>query len=327
MKIAVLNFEHAVMSSVAGPFDMLSKTNDLLQNFQFKELNKKLEVELKESKDILLETKSKMINAKIFDLVIIPAMDFDKLEEVLENEKHLFEWIKWQFEKGSEIASICLGAFILAKTDLLNEKIATTHWMGASLFRQMFPKVELLDDKIITDYNGIYTSGGAYSFTSLMVYLVEKFFGHEIAILISKIFLIHLHDSVQDTYTILNLQKNHGDNSILKIQEYIESRFTTNLTIDDLAQKGNMSKRSLMRNFKMATGNTPIEYLQKVRIEKAKKLLEQNEQGVEQVALDVGYNDFSAFRKVFKRNVGITPNAYKKRYGKMFLPDYVEISA
>jgi transcriptional regulator GlxA family with amidase domain len=121
---------------------------------------------------------------------------------------------------------MCLGAFILASTGLLNGKPATTHWMGADNFRQMFPDVNLVDERIITDYQRIYTSGGAYSFTSMIVYLVDKIFGHDVAVLISKVFLVNINDISQTSFNILSLQKNHGNDDIERVQAYIEQNFT-----------------------------------------------------------------------------------------------------
>lgn len=315
MKVAVLDYKNVVMSSVAGPYDMFSQINGLMENFCPSLKIEKVQVEIIKSEDLNNEMK--------YDLVIIPAMDFLKIMEVLENEKKMIEWIKLQYEKGSEVASICLGAFLLASAGLLNEKKATTHWLGADLFRNMFPEVNVVDDKIITDYDRIYTSGGAYSFTTLMIYLIEKHFGHETAVITSKVFMVHIHDTAQTSFNIFNLQKTHNNNSIEKIQQYIEKNFSKGIRIEELADLANMTVRTFIRNFKKATGNTPYEYIQKVKIERAKKLLELMDVGIEQVSFEVGYSDFAAFRKIFKKYVGLTPSKYKKTYGKMFYPEFV----
>jgi transcriptional regulator GlxA family with amidase domain len=235
-------------------------------------------------------------------------------------------WLKWQYAEGAEVASICLGAFLLASTGLLDGKTATTHWLGAKSFRKMFPKVTLLDDKIIVDHNRIYSSGGAFSFTSLMMYLIGKFFDHQAAMLASKVFMIHIHDTRQTSYSIFHHQKDHGDSEIAAVQDYIERKYKSSISNEQLAKLVNISDRTLVRRFKKATGNTPYEYVQRIRIEAAKKLLENRDTGIEQIALEIGYEDFSAFRKVFKRLTGVTPLEYKRKYGKTFLPDYVNIS-
>jgi transcriptional regulator GlxA family with amidase domain len=251
-------------------------------------------------------------------------MHFDYIEDVLENSSHIVQWIRKQYNRGCEIASICLGAFLLASSGLLDNQNATTHWMGADLFKKKFPLVNLVDDKFITDYQRIYTCGGAYSFTTLMIYIIDKYFGQEVSIIISKVFLIHLHDSKQSSYKILNLQKSHNNNAIKKVQNYIEINSNNQLLVEQLAVKANMSLRTFMRNFKKATGDTPNAYIQKVRMEKAKKLLEKEDIGIEQVCFEVGYSDFTSFRKVFKKIVGLNPSGYKKLYNKAFTRIYVE---
>lgn len=337
MKIAVLNFPHAVMSSVIGPFDILGKSNAFLDSFFPDNDYPRIEVSVLQSRPSINEessltefpqviTDKSLKNDVVYDLIIIPAMNFDKITTVLEKEESTIHWLKWQHTEGAEIASICLGAFLLAATGLLDGKTATTHWIGAPMFRKMYPSVDLLDDKIIVDNNRIYSSGGAFSFTSLMIYLVEKFFDHQAAMLISKVFLIHVHDSRQQSYAIMHHQKSHGDKEIAAVQEYIEDFYMKRLSNEQMAANVNMSVRTLMRRFKKATGNTPYEYVQRMRIEAAKKMFENTDAGIEQASLQIGYEDFSAFRKVFKRIVGITPMDYKRKYGKTFLPDFVNIT-
>lgn len=221
-------------------------------------------------------------------------------------------WLKWQCAEGAEVSSICLGTFLLASTGLLDGKMFTTNLLGAKFFREMFPKVTLLDDKIIVDHNRIYSSGGAFSFTSLMMYLIGKFFDHQAAMLESKVFMIHIHDTRQTNYTIFHHQKDHGDSEIVAIQDYIERKYKSSISNEQLAKLVYISDRTLVRRFKKATGNTPYEYVQRIRIEAAKKLLENRDTGIEQIALEIGYEDFSDFRKVFKRLTGVTPLAYKR---------------
>ena len=317
MKIAVLDFQHAVKSSVTGPYDIFDQTNKIVDTFAPGISIEKIEVEIVNA--------DQTDNYVKFDLVIIPAIQFDRIQEALANQSKITNWLQRQYADGAELASICLGAFILAATGLLDNKFATTHWMGAAAFRKMFPKTDLLDDKIITDHQRIYTCGGAYSFTTLIIYLIDKYFGHEVAVIVSKVFLIHLHDFKQTPFHILNLQKNHNNDSIQRVQRHIETNFTDKLNIEDLAQLANMTARTFIRKFKKSTGSTPYEYLQRIKMERAKKLLETKDIGIEQVSYEVGYSDFASFRKVFKKNVGLNPSEYKRLYGKMNTPGYIEI--
>jgi len=314
MKIAILSFEHAVMSSVAGPFDMFNQTNDIVESFR-------PDIKIPKIEAIILPL-DKIDNSKNYDLIIIPAFHFNYAKEVLEKFAPELNWLVEQYNKGTEIASICLGAFLLASTGLIDNNKCTTHWMGAEMFRQMFPKVQLVDDRIITDYNRIYSSGGAYSFTVLIIYLIEKYFGHEVAILISKVFLVHTQVRQQSSFKILDLQKNHHNKTIKKVQEHIETKIEENLSIEDLADFSNMNKRTFMRHFKDATGETPYNYIQKVKVEKAKKMIEMNSMGIEQIGYEVGYSDISSFRKTFKKHAGVIPSEYKKLYHKMVPTEY-----
>ena len=331
MIIAIINFSDSVLSSVIGPYEMLGKTSSILENFGIESNDVKFEVEIVTDFSTISQTGGMTVqpqlsssatlqSTKVYDLIVIPAMSEDKISIVLEREKKLIDWIKWQYHEGAEVASICLGAFILASTGLLNGKCATTHWLGVDYFKEMFPDVKLVDDKIIVDNGKLYTCGGAFSFTSLMIYLIEKYCGHQAAVTMSKVFLVHVHDTQQTSYSILSLQSRHNDKQIKLVQKYIEENYMNSMKIETLARIAMLGIRTFIRRFKKATGNTPYEYIQRVKIEVAKKMFEKSNEGVEQICMNVGYVDFSAFRKVFKKNVGITPSDYKKRYSNMFLP-------
>jgi transcriptional regulator GlxA family with amidase domain len=259
-----------------------------------------------------------MNNRKVYDLVFIPAMNFNSIEHTLQHETGMLKWIRKQYDAGANIASTCLGAFALASTGLLDGRRATTHWMGAAYFKQLFPKVKLENDKVIIDEGRIYSSAAAFSFTSLIIYLIEKFCGRDMALAASKVFMIQVHDSSQHAFSIFNLQHSHEDYDIGRVQDYIEKNYDELLTINGLAAKFNMSSRTFIRKFTATTGNTPLGYIQRVRTEAAKRLLEKGKHTVEQVCLEVGYSDFGFFRNIFKRLTGLTPQEYKKKYGHMF---------
>jgi transcriptional regulator GlxA family with amidase domain len=243
-------------------------------------------------------------------------MRFEKIELVMAREQKIIGWLQDQFAQGAELASICVGAFLLASTGLLTGKKATTNWLFADLFRKHFPYIVLEDDKVIVDQGRLYSCGGAFSFTSFMIYLIEKFCGHEMAITASKILMINVHEQPQSTFSIFRFQHEHPDEEINKAQLYIEKNYKQSLTLEGLAGRSNMSVRNFIRRFEQATTNTPFEYLQRVRIEAAKKILETKKDGVEQVAARCGYEDVDYFRKIFKRYVAMTPKAYQEKYGR-----------
>jgi len=249
------------------------------------------------------------------DLIIIPAM-YGDIGEVLEANKAFLPWIVEQYNNGAQVASLCIGAFFLASTGLLDGKQAATHWSLAQVFSQMYPDVNLVDDKIMTEDDGIYTSGGAYSYLNLLVYLVEKFAGREMAILISKSFMIDIDRISQSPFIIFQGQKAHEDEPVKKAQEFIENNFADRITVDQLADMLALGRRSLERRFKHATSNTVTEYIQRVKIEAAKKSFESSRKNINEVMYDVGYTDTKAFRTVFKKVTGLSPVEYRNKYNK-----------
>ena len=249
------------------------------------------------------------------DLIVIPAIH-GKLENIIEMNAALIPWIRKQYKEGAEIASLCVGSFFLASTGLLNGKACSTHWHRANEFRRLFPEVILRDDKIVTEEDGIYTSGGAFSFTNLLIYLVEKFAGREVAIIASKAFMIDIERHSQSPFTIFTGQKGHQDRTILNAQHYIENNYQERITVDELSGYLNIGRRSFERRFKKATSNTVVEYIQRVKIEAAKKKLENGRKTVNEVMFDVGYTDTKAFREVFRKITGMSPVSYRNKYNK-----------
>lgn len=254
-------------------------------------------------------------DVKKTDLIVIPAMMGDQLKAIELNQPFA-PWILDQFSKGAEIASYCIGTFFLASTGLLKGKRCATHWRYANEFRNMFPEANLVDDKILTEDAGIYTSGGAYSYTNLVVYLVEKFAGRDVAILISKAFMIDIDRHSQSPFIIFQGQKAHEDEPVKKAQEFIEQNFTEKITVDQLAGMFAVGRRNFERRFKKATSNTIVEYIQRVKIEAAKKSLESSRENVNEVMYKVGYSDLKAFRTTFKKITGISPMEYRNKYNK-----------
>jgi transcriptional regulator GlxA family with amidase domain len=250
------------------------------------------------------------------DLIIIPAMHGDMLQAIKDNAAFI-PWIKQQHQQGAEIASLCIAAFFLAETGLLDGKQCATHWGTANLFRQLYPQVNLVNDKIMTDENGIYTSGGAYSFLNLLVYIIEKYAGRQIAIMAAKAFMIDIDRSSQSPFVMFQGQKDHDDAEIKTAQNYIETHFQDKLSVDQLADMVAVGRRSFERRFKKATNNTVVEYIQRVKIEAAKRSFENSRKNISEVMFAVGYVDDKAFRTVFKKITGLTPVEYRNKYNKL----------
>jgi transcriptional regulator GlxA family with amidase domain len=249
------------------------------------------------------------------NLVIIPSLNHN-YKMAVEGNQILIDWIAKQYKNGAEIATICTGAFILASSGLLDGKTCSTHWSVSENFRAMFPKVDLQTDKLITDEKGIYTNGGAYSFLNLMLYLIEKYFDRQTAIYCSKVFQIEMDRNTQSVFSIFTGQKHHGDEMVQQAQIFIEENLNEKISIEQLSAKFAVGRRNFDRRFIKATGNTPIEYLQRVKIESAKKAFESSRKNINEVMYDVGYSDIKAFREVFRKITGISPLEYRLRYNK-----------
>lgn len=250
------------------------------------------------------------------NLIIIGALNNSDYNYSIEQNQPIINWIAKQYKEGAEVASMCTGAFLLAATGLLDGKSCSTHWAADSIFKDMFPKVNLQVDKLITDENGIYTNGGAFSFLNLIIYLIEKYYDRETAIYCSKLCQIEMDRNSQSPFAIFIGQKSHGDEMVQQAQSYIESNVQEKISMEYLTDKFSVGRRNFDRRFIKATGNTPLEYSQRVKIEAAKKAFETSRKTISEVMYEVGYADVKAFREVFRKITGMSPVEYKSRYNR-----------
>ena len=318
--ISILVPKGAILGSLEGSRQLLTQVN---QFFKLKGAEPIFKVQLvglaHETKlcgglftanpDLLID------DVKKTDLIIIPAVDGD-IQQAIEANKDFLPWIVKQYNNGAEVASLCMGAFILASTGLLNGKRCATHWMAENTFRKMFPEVTLVTEKVLTDEHGLYSSGGAFSYMNLILYLIEKFAGREMSVLAAKVFAIEIEREDQLSFIIFQGQKDHDDDQIRKAQEFIESNFQEKITVDQLASRFAIGRRNLERRFKKATSNTVVEYIQRVKMEAAKMNLESSRENVNEVMYKVGYTDTKAFRNTFKRITGLSPLQYRTKYNR-----------
>jgi transcriptional regulator GlxA family with amidase domain len=252
------------------------------------------------------------------DVVFVPAL-FGDMTSAIEKNKKVVPWILEQYNKGAEIASLCVGAFLLASTGLLNGKKCSTHWGFQSEFREKFPEVKVVEGNIVTEEKRIYTSGGANSYWNLLLHLLEKYTNRETAILASKYFAIDIDRNSQTVFSMFKGQKDHNDEEILKAQKYIEDNVHEKITIDELADKTFISRRTFERRFKQATNNSVLEYIHRVKIETAKRSFETSRKNINEVMFDVGYSDTKAFRAMFRKVTGLSPIEYRNKYNKLVL--------
>jgi transcriptional regulator GlxA family with amidase domain len=318
--VSILVLHDAVMASIVDARTMFAGVNEFLEaagrspqfKLQFVGLTKQVKLY---NGVFSVYTDAFMQDVKKTDLVIIPAIGGD-FETTIKKNKDFIPWIVQQYKKGAEVASLCTGAFMLSSTGLLNGKECSSHWISASLFREMFPEVTLVDGRIVTEQQGLYSSGGAASYWNLLLHLVEKYAGREMAIRASKVFALEIDRKSQSPFIMFNGQKKHEDEPIKQAQEFIEQNITERISVEDLSLKFAIGRRHFERRFKKATNNTPLEYIQRVRIEAAKKKLETSSMNVNEVMYEVGYVDVKAFRTVFKKLTGLSPIDYKNKYNK-----------
>ena len=308
------------LSSIVGTYKIFTRANAYWKGLGRKELFK---IELAGiSKEVsfyeglfTVKPHCRVSSIHKTNLIIIPSLNHN-YQNAVKGNRLLIDWIEKQYRNGAEIASICTGAFLLAASGLLDGKTCSTHWAASENFRTMFPKVDLQADKLITDENGIYTNGGAYSFLNLIIYLIEKYYDRQTAIFCSKVFQIEMDRQTQSAFIIFSGQKLHGDEMVKKAQAYIETNLDEKISVEHLSSRFSIGRRNFDRRFIKATGNTPIEYSQRVKMESAKKAFETSRKTIQEVMYEVGYSDMKAFREVFRKITGMSPLEYRNRYNK-----------
>lgn len=321
MHISVFVPEYGVIEAVTPPFRTFNTANEFLTAFGKKAVFNVEYVGLNEyvsanNGEYTVKTNRLLKDVKDTDLLIIPPTFGDTARGIQANAEAI-PYFKQLHAKGASLASLCIGAFLLAETGLLNGKKCSTHWAYISEFKERYPQVEVEDGAIITEHDNIYSSGGASSLWNLILYLVEKYSDRETAIMISKYFALDIGRDNQSQFAIFRGQRNHGDDDIKIVQDYIEKNYSSKITIDTLADLINTGRRTFERRFKEATNNTPVEYIQRVRIEAAKKLFEASRKNVTETMFGVGYTDTKAFRDIFKKITGLTPIEYRDKFARV----------
>ncbi|MFN8356667.1 MAG: helix-turn-helix domain-containing protein [Spirosomataceae bacterium] len=321
MQISVYVPQHAVIEAITPAYRAFKTANDFLTAFGKKPLFNVEYVGLSpyiptNDGEYTVRVDKLLKDVSKTDLLILPAL-YGDISMALSANAEAIPLIQKLYDGGANLASLCIGAFLLAETGLVNGKKCSTHWAYYQEFKERYPLVEVADSAVITDEGNIYSSGGANSLWNLILYLLEKYSDRETAILVSKYFAIDIDRNSQAAFTIFKGQKDHHDKEILNAQLFIEENYQDKITIDALADSVHVSRRTFERRFKHATNNNPIEYLQRVRIEAAKRFFEASRKNVSEVMFDVGYTDTKAFRDVFKKLTGLTPIEYRNKFSRM----------
>ena len=321
-KIAVLIHEDVYSSSIGGIIDLFAGANECLALagnppvFQLELVGVNAgNIQLNVPAQFVCYTTMDQLTGA--DLIVIPGFKGEP-DTILRKYQPVVGWIREMYGKGVEIASMCIGSFFLAEAGLLNGKMATSHWGLTDVMQLQYPLVRIKPDRIITDEEGIYTSGGAFSALKLILYLIEKFGGRQLVLEVSKRYSMEPDYTSQSHFAVFAGQRQHHDQEILASQTYMEQHYSSDISIEQVAAYCNTGRRNFIRRFKAATHNTPIEYLQRVRVEAAKKALENEDGSLDKIIARVGYEDAKTFRMIFKRLTGLSPREYRKKYsGRM----------
>jgi len=320
LNIAILAFDNCLQSSISGPLDLFT-----VANWDKKKRDKtdstpfcRWEVLTADGGPVVCFSQDPLVPhcsikaCRDPDLIILPSVMGNI--EALRQEKEVIAWLKDQHARGAIIASICAGAFLSAEAGILNGREATTHWQLADRFRQTYPKVKLKADQMLIDGGDYICAGGTSAHQDLAIYLVEKYGSAGLADNCARMMLIDRARRQQAPYIRFSRQKGHGDESIALVQRHLEQHLTEGISVVEMARMALMVERTFLRRFKKATGDSPLEYLQRLRVEAAKRLLERGETQIDLITTAVGYEDASSFRRLFKQIVGVSPTVYRRRF-------------
>lgn len=316
IKIGLLIPEQYKLLSVAAILEVLEAANKFQVAMKFEEafditlltINNAVDGFFKTYKADTIKTEEK------FQLILIPSFTTDDIKNTISLNEAYIPWLIKQYHAEAEIATFCTGAFLLGATGLLDGKAATTHVDACPAFSSTFPAVQLKADKTVTHDGKLFTSGGATSTFHLLLYLLQIHCGKDLAIKTAKIFAIDMDRQNQSYFSSFQPTRHHNDEIVASAQEKIESSYQDVSTIEEMIKDIPSSRRNIVRRFKQVIGITPIEYLQQTRIEAAKKLLEQTAQQMTEIIYNSGYNDPKAFRKIFRKTVGMTPTQYRDKF-------------
>ncbi len=302
IKIAVLAYPGVQMSAVLGLIDVFDIANNL---------SARLDGVLLETRQIDKADVTADI-AQDFEVVILPP---NLKGQRGDGEQEILNWLSRQHKLGTIMCSVCAGAFWLGNSGLLQGRPATTHWLLEDEFKKSFPNTQLNSEQLLVDDNDIVTAGGIMAWLDLALYIVQRWQGSAVMTDTARQLLVDPSGREQRNYRSFRPVLNHGDDVILKLQHWMESNFNHPLQTVDMIKQTGLSDRTLLRRFKKATGLTPNNYVQELRIEKARGLLERTRHPVTEIGWQVGYSDASAFSRLFKDVTGISAGDYRKRFG------------
>jgi transcriptional regulator GlxA family with amidase domain len=251
------------------------------------------------------------------DIAIVPTSGMELDVKLSEHSAILLPWLRRQYERGAYVAGVCMGSAYLAEAGLLDGRLATTHWAVANNFAERWPRVRWRPDLFVTEDTRVLCSGGLYASIDVSLYMVEKLCGHEVALQVAKALLLPMPRKHQSGYAMLPVSRPHNDERIRSIETFLQGNFHKDIPTQTLADRAGLGARTFVRHFKAATGKLPAGYLQALRIEAAKSMLETGPKPIQSISSDVGYDDVAFFRDLFKRSTGMTPGEYRSQFAPL----------
>ncbi|VVS90668.1 GlxA family transcriptional regulator [Desulfoluna spongiiphila] len=265
---------------------------------------------------ITIEPHRSMGDVTTTDLILIPGF-IAPMAFLQSLPEQLIAWIRAWYGRGAMIAATCTGSFLLAETGLLDGKEATTNWVFARHFKKRYPRVHLKPERLLTEDDRLLCTGATSAYMDLCLYLIKTFGSEELSATCAKGLLLESNRSSQSPFFIFEYYKAHSDPTVLKAQGLMEAHYPGPLSIEAMASELAISPRHFVRRFKSATGDTPLAYLQRVRIEAAKQTLEKTSEPIDAITRQVGYEDTNSFRKLFKKSTGLSPKEYRDRFTRL----------
>ena len=327
MKIAILATNNTMVSGIYGLLDVFFAANFCIEKRYGKHSLHKIDCQIVTINNIPVKGYNGVEIKPTADIdlfnnpdIVIPSSSAEIVVECcdsavnFENKAQTIAYLTQKYNEGSVLASYCSGAFIVAATGLLKGKSATTHWRNFELFRSLYPFTRLETDNMIVDNGDIICSGGAMSYIDMALHITSRFIDKEVSSDCAKLLVFDPIREKQSPYVSFEHQKSHNDQPILKAQEYIESHYNNDISMDNLAERVGLGSRTFKRRFKLATNENPINYLQRIRVEQAKRKLEKTTDSINKIIWSVGYEDVSSFRQLFKRFTGLTPKDYRQKF-------------
>ena len=324
-KIAVLAFDGALASAITGVADLFSMAGVSWNRIQNQDIQRLFHVVIASPNGqtvqcingIKIQADMAYSQLDEIDLFIVPTIGAP-IFEVLDHNPTLIQLLQNVEPKHSLIAGNCTGNFFLAEAGILNNKQATTHWGFQHIFSERYPAVKLNVEQLISRDQHVYCAGGGLAWFDLGLHLIELFYGFEIAMQTAKSFVIDYRRDSQLSYSLMKIGQTHQDEMVQRVQDWIEQNFQNSFTLEEIAIKFNVTVRTLIRRFKVALGLAPNQYVQGIRIEAARKRLEETEQSLELIMHEVGYSDSSSFRRLFHKKLGLSPLEYRRRFSRRF---------